>query len=441
MNNLEYNQQNYVAYGPLLETGELTAGLDYYKPTMSQVHYEQHADTEVTFTFKNRRSEQLLTEYVDPTVLQERLNLLQDRGFTDNELTYFGGLTHPDGTAVFTEDFINYLGANRLPDITVTTDPEPNDLAIETTGPAPLVTFWETVVMSEVNEAYFEGYIRANNIDIMDVYNEGERRLDEKIATLQANPDIKFSDFGTRRHFSYRWHKHVVERLAAERPENFSGTSNVALAREQDLLPIGTFAHEMPMVYAGIADALGKDIRASHGEFLQDWRAKYGENLSVALTDTFGTDFFFTDFTLEQAEEWKSLRHDSGDPIEFGEKVIKFYEERGIDPTTKTIVFSDGLDIDTIVKLHNHFKDRIGNVFGWGTTLTNDLGMPALNIVMKATHVRTPEGLEADTVKLSDNEGKHTGPEPKVQEYQQVFNADEPIEQIHIGRTAIGQLR
>lgn len=422
MNTQEYTPTP-TLYEPLAEADTLTTGLDYYKPTMSQVHYEQHPDTEVTFTFKNRRTEQLLTEYIDQAKLQDRLDLLRGTGFTDEELTYFRGLTHPDGTNVFGEGFIDYLATHELPEVTVGVDPETQDLAIQTTGDAPLVTFWETVVMSEVNEMYFEEYVQANGIDIMALYEEGDRRLSEKIAILQANPDIKFSDFGTRRHFSYRWHRHVTQRLAAECPENFMGTSDLAIAMQENLTPIGTFAHEMPMVYAGIAQALSKDVRASHGEFLKDWRNQYGENLSVALTDTFGTEFFFADFNQEEAEAWKALRHDSGDPIEFGEKVIKFYEERGVDPATKTIVFSDGLDIDTIVKLHKHFQGRIGNVYGWGTTLTNDLGLPALNIVMKATHIRTPEGYEADTVKLSDAIGKHTGPEDLVHTYQTEYFA------------------
>jgi nicotinate phosphoribosyltransferase len=200
----------------------------------------------------------------------------------------------------------------------------------------------------------------------------------------------------------------------------------VALAHKYGLPPIGTFAHEMPMTYAGLADARGTDIRDSHQHFLQDWYGRYGKDLSIALTDTFTTDFFFSDFTPEQAAHWKGVRHDSGDPYEFGERLIKFYETQGVNAQEKTVVFSDGLDIGQIVGLQKHFEGRIQILFGWGTTLTNDMGIKPLNVVMKATHVRLPAtGQAADTVKLSDNPGKHTGPDTQVRRYQQIFKPTE----------------
>jgi nicotinate phosphoribosyltransferase len=241
-----------------------------------------------------------------------------------------------------------------------------------------------------------------------------ETSSDEKIAILKDRPDIKFSDFGTRRRFSYAWQKHVVERVATELPDNFVGTSNIYLAHELGLKPIGTFAHELPMVYAALADKNGESPLDGHNRVLQDWEQAYKGDLSTALTDTFTTDFFFADFTPEQADQWKSLRHDSGDPIEFGTRVIEFYDNLGIDPQNKTVVFSDGLDIDTIVELADYFKGRINVMFGWGTTLTNDLGVKANNFVMKAVRA---DGMP--TVKLSDAEGKHTGPADKIELYKQ----------------------
>jgi nicotinate phosphoribosyltransferase len=147
---------------------------------------------------------------------------------------------------------------------------------------------------------------------------------------------------------------------------------------------------------------------------LRDWERHYQGDLSIALTDTFGSDYFFSDFTPEQAHEWRGLRHDSGDPIDFGEKAIDFYLKHEIDPTEKTIVFSDGLDVDEIIRLSTHFAGRINLLFGWGTNLMNDLGIPANNFVMKATAVN-----DTPTVKLSDDAGKHTGPEDYVERYQE----------------------
>lgn len=411
------NRSN-IMQGPLLESGYITAGLDYYKPTMSQLAHQVEPTAEVTFTFKNRGQQRLL-DYVDPAILQERFETIRERGWQAAELEYLSGLQDSAGLPMFSPGYLDYIAANPLPPVEITYDDEQDDIAVETTGPWALATYWETVVMSEVNEAYFEGYMTAHGLNPYEVYDEGDRRLSEKIAILQANPDIKFADFGTRRRFSLRWQEHVVERLLKECPENIIGTSNVALANKYGIKPIGTFAHEMPMAYAGLAEARGQNVRASHNRMLQDWYDFYGKDLSVALTDTFGSEFFFGDFTKEQAEAWRGVRHDSGDPIEFGERLLQFYEDKGIDATTKTVVFSDGLDIGEIVKLHRHFKGRINVVFGWGTTLTNDLGIKANNFVMKATHGRLPvTGQEANFVKVSDNPGKHTGPPELVETYQ-----------------------
>lgn len=399
------------------EENQLTNGLDFYKVTMGQVAYEQEPFAEVTFTFKNR-GEQRIADYAPVEQLTERFDRLRQRGWNEVELGHLEGLHTNSGERMFSDGYLDYLRDAELPEVRVSLDQETNDIAIETNGPWAMSTFWETVVMSEVNEVYFENFMQQSGLDIMDVYNEGQQRLDEKIATLKANPDIKIAEFGTRRHFSLTWQNHVVSELANHCPDNLVGTSNVALAREHNLKPIGTFAHEMPMVYAALADARGENIRASHQVFLDQWYDRYGEDLSIALTDTFGTDFFFTDFTKEQAENWHGTRHDSGDPIVFAERLIAFYEEKGIDPKDKTIVFSDGLDIDQIVTLQERFADKMNVLFGWGTTLTNDLGIPALNIVMKATHVQdTVTGKAAMTVKLSDNAGKHTGPQALVATY------------------------
>lgn len=389
----------------------LSQGLDYYKATMGQLEFQNHPKTEVTFELKNRGATRL-SEFVTPEELQTRLDQLRG-GWKPEELAYLASLQNQDGTVQFSESYLDFLADNPLPPAHVALD-EGGDLAVTATGEWPLVTFWETVVMSELNELYFKNRLTAEGGSLDDLYAEGDRRLNEKIALLRDRPDIKFSDFGTRRRFSYEWQKHIIERVARELPENFLGTSNIYLAHELGLKPIGTFAHELPMVYAALADEQGENPLDGHNRVLQDWRQLYKGDLSTALTDTFTSDFFFVDFTQEQAESWKSLRHDSGDPIKFGEKVIDFYNTHGIDPLEKTIVFSDGLDIEMIITLADTFKDRINIMFGWGTTLTNDLGVKANNFVMKAT-----EANGISTVKLSDTEGKHTGTPEKIALYKE----------------------
>lgn len=394
----------------------LSQGLDYYKATMGQVEFDKNRDTIVTFELKNRGANKL-SEYVTPEQLLARLDKLKD-GWTPEEIAYLAGLTNQDGGPRFTAEYLDFLVDNPLPPVEVGIDEE-GELGVATTGAWPLVTFWETVVMSELNELFFANKLAAEGSSLEELYAEGDRRLDEKIAILKNRPDIKFSDFGTRRRFSYDWQRHVIERVATELPENFMGTSNIFLAHELELRPIGTYAHEMPMVYGALEQMKGNDPLDGHHKMIRDWDETHRGDLSTALTDTWTTDYFFTDFTPAQAEAWNGLRHDSGDPFEFGEKVIAFYEQHDIDPTTHTIVYSDGLDIDMIVALADRFKDRVRLVFGWGTTLTNDLGVKANNFVMKATKVARPEAPEVSqgTVKLSDTEGKHMGAYEDVELY------------------------
>lgn len=395
----------------------LTDGLDFYKLTMGQLALERYPDAEVTFTLKNRAGNFPLGDYIDPAELTSRFNEIIAQGFSSEELTYLAGLTASNGEGRFDKQYLDFLSTLTLTDINVSLDETTNDIAISAKGPWANVSLWETIVMSEVNELYYKGLIAREGLDIQDIYKEGDRRLDEKIAILKSRPDIKFSDFGTRRRFSAEWHEHVISRLAREVPENFIGTSNPWFAHKYNLTPIGTYAHEMPMVYAALADQQGRNPLDGHKDMMVDWFGRYNIDLSIALTDTFTSDFFFADFTPEQAAAWRGLRHDSGDPYEFGDRAIQFFKENNVDPTSKTLIFSDGLDIETIVSLADYFKGRVNVIFGWGTTLTNDLGLRPNNFVMKATSVNSIE-----TVKLSDNIGKHTGTPAQVMRYTHIKN-------------------
>lgn len=394
------------------ENPQLSRGLDYYKATMSQVEHIKLAETQVTFELKNRTTDRQLSQYVSANELQTKLNNYR-QGWQTNELAYLASINNQDGQAQFSQDYLYFLAENQLPPIDVGYDDD-GEITVTTTGPAPLVTFWETIVMSEINEIYFSNLLAEQGKSLEDLYAEGDRRLSEKIAILKERPDIKISDFGTRRRFSYAWHRHVVERLAKELPDNFLGTSNIYLAHELGLKPIGTFAHELPMIYAAKADIETGDPLSGHGKMLDDWYTLNRGDLSTALTDTFTSEYFFHNFTKKQAEQWSALRHDSGDPIDFGNRVIDFYEQHGINFTTKTVIFSDSLTIDSIVKLADYFDGAFNIIFGWGTALTNDLGLDPISDVMKAVRV---DGIS--TVKLSDDKGKHTGTPEKILQYEQ----------------------
>ena len=400
----------------------LSDGLDYYKLTMGQVALNYHPTAEVTFTLKNRGFEHPLSEYVTVEALQTRLNEIQEKGFTPEEIAYFAGLKAQDGSARFNEDYLDYLAGLELAPVQVSLNEDTNDLAVSAQGPWPNVSLWETVVMSEINEQYYQGLIQTEGLNVEEIWKAGDERLTQKIDRLKERGDIKFADFGTRRRFSAAWHEHVISRLANELPNSFVGTSNPWFAHKYDLKPIGTYAHEMPMVYAGIADSQGRNPLDGHKEMLTDWQDYYKGDLSIALTDTFGSEFFFNDFK-SMASSWNGLRHDSGDPAMFANRAIEFYKNEGINPKEKTMVFSDGLNIDKIIDLADLFNDELNVMDGWGGGLMNDLGVRANNYVMKATNVNG-----VDTVKLSDEKGKHTGPQAQVDRYIALVNARLEVE-------------
>src|SRR3989344_2482355 len=309
--------------------------LDFYKLTMAQLAFFRHRDVLVTYAFKNRTKRVKLPEFVTVTQLQDEFEHVRTLRPTQAELGYLRCCRHlPAG--FFLEEFLRFFAQLQLPPVDVRV--VDGEFEITVTGKWSEAIFWETMILDVVNEFYFREQVKRSGKSLQDVWAEGDRRLDEKIRVLKANPEIRFSDFGTRRRFSYDWQEYVLGRLDQELPEGqLFGTSNVALARHLDLPPIGTLAHEMDMVYSGIYDAGDDDsIRQSHQRMLGDWFIFYGEQLSIALTDTYGTDFFFQDFTQVQAREWRGLRQDSGDPLEFGEKALEFYRLKGVNPLAKT---------------------------------------------------------------------------------------------------------
>ena len=244
-----------------------------------------------------------------------------------------------------------------------------------------------------MNEVYFRQF------GSDELYIEGRKRLAEKIAMLKEfnNPDFKFSDFGTRRRFSRDWHEEVVKELKSALPENFTGTSNVLFAMKYDLTPIGTMAHE----YLQACQALGPRLRDSQKYALENWVQEYRGDLGIALTDVVGTDAFLRDFDLYFCKLFDGVRHDSGDAKEWAQKFIDHYKKMKIDPKTKSLVFSDGLDVPKAIDIYKTFEGQAKMFFGIGTNLTNDMGVKALNIVIKMTECNG-----SPVAKISDSPGK-----------------------------------
>jgi len=387
---------------------------DFYKFTMGQLIFDKYPDVPVKYSFKNRTAKVFLAHHIREEDFRRELDHVRDLRLTDNEATYLRGLKF-SGRPLFSERYIEFLRGLRLPDYTVTVSE--NNFDVSVAGNWGEAIYWEIFILSTLNELYFRSLRKSLCHEIKEVFAEGLQRLDRKISLVKANPQVNFSDFGTRRRFSREWHDLVICRLCAELPRSlFIGTSNVLLACKYGIPPVGTMAHELFMVMSGIMSGDEAMIYKSHNRVLQDWWDYYGADLAIALTDTYCTDFFFRDMTHEQARNYHGLRQDSGDTIAFGEQAIRFYASRGIDPREKVIVFSDGLDIDTILRLAGHFAGRIKCAFGWGTNLTNDLGFGPLSLVVKVV-----EACGHATVKLSDNLAKAIGEPQDIERFKRIF--------------------
>jgi nicotinate phosphoribosyltransferase len=384
---------------------------DFYKFTMGQLVFHRSPDVPAKYAFLNRTSGVRLADFIDEEELRRELDHVRALRLTNSDLHYLRG-TDEYGARMFTEDYLEFLKRLRMPDYHL--ECVDGNYILEFSGAWAEAIYWEVPALAIVNELYSEGKMAQLSRFARDnAFAVGKCRLGEKIKVIRRNPDVRFSDFGTRRRFSREWQDYIVGVLAEEVPRQLLGTSNVALANKHGLIPMGTSAHERDMATAAILQSIGEDICKAPNIVLEDWWAEYGWGLSIALTDTWGTDFFFSKMTAEQASKWKGLRQDSGDPFAFAEKAIGFYKGSEIDPREKLIVFSDGLDVDTIVKLQSRFSNRIKVSFGWGTNLTNDLGFKPLSLVIKLV-----EANGQGTVKLSDNLAKAVGKPQDIEYYK-----------------------
>jgi len=364
---------------------------DLYKFTMWQTMLHRHPQTQAEYTFVCRnQSAYPLAELA--AEVNEQLDHLCTLTFQPEELAYLRGLRF------IKSDFTDFLRIFRFQREFITVRAVGGTLEIVARGPQVHVMAFEIFVLAMVNELYFRRFEREPAIE------EGRRRLQAKIEQLRAfgnepprrNP-FEFFDFGVRRRFAGDWQREVVSKLKREVPQFFKGTSNVLLARDLQLVPIGTMAHEYLQTY----QALGVRLRDFQKAALEDWVQEYRGDLGTALTDVVGMDAFLADFDLYFAKLFDGLRHDSGDPQVWGEKALAHYAKLRIDANTKRLVFSDGLDVERAIALYRHFADRTQLGFGIGTNLTNDVGLVPLNIVMKLTRCN-----DQPVAKLSDSPGK-----------------------------------
>ncbi len=388
---------------------------DLYKFTMLQAMLHQFPQTHGVYRFRCRNNND--TAYPLATIkesLELQLDSLCELRFLPDELEYLRGLRF------MRSDFVDYLELFQLKRrfIKVSTDSK-GRLFIDIEGPMIQAMFFEVFVLAIVNELYF------NALSTPSVIEEAQRRLDAKVKLLKQyaqqqkpeDPPFIIADFGTRRRFSKNWQAHVVETLHKAEPKVVSGTSNVYLAKILGMTPIGTMAHEFMQAF----QALDVRLRDSQKAALEAWVHEYRGDLGIALTDVVGMDAFLRDFDLYFAKLFDGLRHDSGDPYTWGDKAIVHYKKLKIDPKTKILTFSDGLDINKAWELHQYFKDRIKTSFGIGTNLTNDTGLTQINIVLKLVECNGQP-----VAKLSDSPGKTMINNDTYLAYlRQVFDVDD----------------
>ncbi|MGL6071050.1 nicotinate phosphoribosyltransferase [Craterilacuibacter sp.] len=366
---------------------------DLYKFTMLQVVLHQFPAAHGEYAFKCRNTpERPLSQLKHE--LEQQLDSLCALRFTQEELAYLRSLRF------IKSDFVDYLELFHLQRRFISVGEQDGELAITIKGPMVQAMFFEIFVLAIVNELYFRA------LDTAAVRAEGQRRLEQKITRLRAfaagegsnaHFPLLLSDFGTRRRFSRDWHAHVVTQLHQAVPDMFRGTSNVFLAWQLGMTPIGTMAHEFFQAF----QALGVRLRDFQKAALEAWVQEYRGDLGIALTDVVGMDAFLADFDLYFAKLFDGLRHDSGDPYHWGEKAIAHYQLLRIDPASKMLVFSDALDIDKALALYQHFNPRIQTSFGIGTKLSNDMGLTPLQIVLKLVSCNGQP-----VAKLSDSPGK-----------------------------------
>ena len=377
---------------------------DMYKFSMGQTIFHQFTSYKTTWTFKCRNKDVHFTDEMVEEIKEQVQAFCQLR-FTEEELEYLDNITWIKGTYV---DFLR-LGQPRYEEFTITTD-APCGLAIDAAGTWLNTSMYEIPVLAIVNEVYFR---MAYDYDVL--LKQFKRRLDEKVRLLEEDTYrlSDFSEFGLRRRLSAEAQEMAVKAIAeVELPadSHFIGTSNVYLAKKFNLKPVGTMAHEWIMC---TGQGNHKHNPAySNWYALDAWVKEYGILNGIALTDTITTDCFLRDFQLTYATLFSGVRHDSGDPYEWGDKMIAHYNSLGINPRTKTLLFSDSLDFERATALYDYFKDKAKVAFGIGTFISNDTDEEALNIVMKTTKCN---GM--DVAKISDVAGKGMCKNPDYVDY------------------------
>jgi len=361
---------------------------DLYKFTMMQVVLHHFPGAQVEYKFRCRTPGVDLRPHLEEMKAEfENLCVLR---FREDELLYLRALRF------MKSDFVDFLGLFQFNAkyLQAGYGEGPGEIDITIRGPWLHTILYEIPVLAIVSEVYFRRTQPRAKLD------EGRRRLQAKIELVRkVEPELEFkiSDFGTRRRFSGAWQEEILQTLKREVPEYFAGTSNVWFAKRNALTPLGTLGHE----YMQACQALGPRLRDSQVFAFDKWAQEYRGDLGIAISDTYGVDAFLRDFDMYFCKLFDGARHDSGDPFDWGEKMIAHYRRNRVDPRTKTLIFSDQLSFPLAIEIARRFHGRARTSFGIGTNLTNDLGYEPINIVLKMTECNGQP-----VAKVSDAPGK-----------------------------------
>ncbi len=383
----------------------------------------------VSYQFKNRNFPRIrLAGRIDLGRLREEVQHVQTLLYTQEEITWLREKFHEGQVDGFlTDEFLAWLQTSRLSEVeihTVTT-PQGDQLVIEPSGLWCEAMDWETFILPIVTRLHGLKVIKEAGVTEEQILAEAMFRLGMKIPVIRAHPSILIGSFGLRRQFSYELSEMIDERLIREIPTQLVGISNVWMARRLGWPVVGTFAHQLPMLYAAMAIARDEDdegVRASHMQFFDDWAATFTPRWLTAVSDTFGSDSFFQDFGAKRATHWGKYKQDSGNPFTYAERLEHWLREMGVDPRDKILNPTDGLDLPKMVALDHMTRGRFkATVDGWGTGLSNDTGLHTCgSFVVKPHRVTIPEGRHGYAVKLSDNLEKASGDPTTVERMKRV---------------------
>ena len=393
---------------------------DFYKLLMCQSVFHNRPDVTVTFSLINRSSHVRLAELVDEGELREQLDHVRSLSLSRGESTFLRGNTFYGKRQMFRPDFMEWFEGLRLPPYDLQKRDGQYELTFE--GPWPEVMLWEIPALAILMELRSRAVLRdMGRFELQVLYARAMTKLWAKVERLRELDGLRLADFGTRRRHSFLWQDWCVQALIEGLGEKFTGTSNCHIAMRRDLAAIGTNAHELQMVYSALAESDAELAEAPY-RVLEDWQREHEGNLQVILPDTYGTAGFLAR-SPEWLASWTGVRIDSGDPVEGAETAIRWWQSRGEDPSEKLVIFSDGLDVERMIDLHDRFHGRVRLSFGWGTLLTNDFrglvpedALAPFSLVCKAVAANG-----RPTVKLSDNPNKATGPAHEIERYRRVF--------------------